>query len=296
MAAQNTLSAITSFTHKTIPQLLKPGHFHATLAHGHTHTWTVTPSNRLKWCSKRNESLCKCMSRPPLQCMPEDTVVKHAKLVESVRELISNDTNDVKFDDLLMVDALEQLGLDYLYEDEINQILERCYLQLINKDFLQHGNLYEVSLCFRILRQKGFRVSADIFEQFKGKNDKFVDNLKSDIRGLMELYEASHLCVEGETILDEAAIFSSHMLQKSLNFLDDKEAKMVRYTLENPYRRNFTSFSLLNSPKESDAKILKELAEVESRMVKSIRRTEINEILRCNSQKTGKKVSRKANY
>ncbi|XP_076925718.1 putative terpene synthase 13 isoform X2 [Bidens hawaiensis] len=179
-----------------------------------------------------------------------------------------------------MVDALERLGLDYLYEDEINQILERCYLQLINKDFLQHGNLYEASLCFRILRQKGFRVSADIFEQFKGKNDKFINDLKYDIRGLMELYEASHLCIEGEDILDEPATFSSHMLQKALNFLDDKEASMVRYTLENPYRRNFTSFSLLNSPRDFDAKILKELAEVESRMVQSIRRTEINEILR----------------
>ncbi|KAI3676733.1 hypothetical protein L1987_86346 [Smallanthus sonchifolius] len=157
--------------------------------------------------------------------MPEDTVVKHAKLVEVVRELITN--NDVTFDDLLMVDALERLGLDYHYEDEINLILEQCYLQFTNKDFIEYRNLYEVSLCFRILRQKGFRVSADVFKLLKGKNGQFVETLKHDIRGLMELYEASQLCIEGENILDEAATFSSHILQKSLNVLDDKEARMV---------------------------------------------------------------------
>ncbi|XP_035836186.1 probable terpene synthase 4 [Helianthus annuus] len=283
MAAQNTLSTITSFTHKAIPHLLKPGHLHTTLVDDHRHMWSATTSYRLKWCSKPlkpNESFRKCSIRPPLQCMPEDTVVNHAKLVESVRELITKDSNDVKFDDLLMVDALERHGLDYLYEDEINLILEQCYLQLINKDFLEHRNLYEVSLCFRILRQKGFRVSADVFELFMGKDEKFEENLKHDIKGLMELYEASHLCIEGENILDEAAIFSSHMLHKALSFLDDKEASMVRYTLENPHRRNFTSLSLLNSPKDFDATILKELAELDSTMVQSIRRMEINEILR----------------
>ncbi|KAI3676716.1 hypothetical protein L1987_86355 [Smallanthus sonchifolius] len=193
--------------------------------------------------------------------MPEDTVVKHAKLIEVVRELITN--NDVTFDDLLMVDALERLGLDYHYEDEINLILEQCYLQFTNKDFIEYRNLYEVSLCFRILRQKGFRVSADVFKLLKGKNGQFVETLKHDIRGLMELYEASQLCIEGENILDEAATFSSHILQKSLNVLDDKEARMVRCTLQHPHRRNLMYFTLLNSPKENGATVFKELAELE---------------------------------
>lgn len=122
---------------------------------------------------------------------------------------------------------------------------------------------------------------TDVFKLFKGNDVNFGVNLKYDIRGLMELYEASHLCIEGENILDEAAIFSSDMLQKILSFLDDEEARMVRYTLENPHRRNFTWFNLLNSPKDTDATILKELAELEYAMVKSIRRMEINEILRC---------------
>ncbi|MFS7987874.1 putative (3S,6E)-nerolidol synthase [Helianthus anomalus] len=151
--------------------------------------------------------------------------------------MITNGISDIKFDDLLMVDALERLGLDYLYKDEINLILEQCYLQFINKGLIEHRNLYEVSLCFRILRERGFHVSTDAFELFKGKNGKFVENFEYDIRGLMELYEASHLCIEGENILDEARIFSNHMLQKTLSFLDEKEARRVTYTLEHPHRR-----------------------------------------------------------
>ncbi|KAL8214033.1 hypothetical protein R6Q57_003482 [Mikania cordata] len=213
--------------------------------------------------------------------MHEDIVARHAKLVEDVRKMITKDINDVKFDDLLKVDAVIRLGLDCHYENEINLILQRCYYRFIKKDLVEHTNLYEVSLCFRILRQKGFHVSPDVFELFKGKNGEFGENMKhNDTKGLVELYEASHLCIEGENILDEAAIFSSHMLEKSLKFLDDKEAKMVRYALENPHRRNITHFTLLNSSRDCDAIMLKELAKLESEMVQSTRRNEINEILR----------------
>ncbi|KAI3676750.1 hypothetical protein L1987_86363 [Smallanthus sonchifolius] len=255
MAAQHTFSAIT---HRAIPQLLKPRLQDTTFVHDRRHKWSVTIQDPLKWYSNPNKSLCKCMDRPRSlqEPMQDDIVVKQAKLVEVVRELITNDNNGVKFDDLLMVDALERLGLDYHYEDEINQILEQCNLQFINKDFIEYRNLYE------------------------GKNGKFMESLKYDIKGLIELYEASQLCIEGENILDEATIFSSHMLQKALDFLDDKKARLVRYTLENPHRRNITYFTLLNSPKDSDATILKDLAELEYTMVQSIRKMEINEILR----------------
>ncbi|KAD3336674.1 hypothetical protein E3N88_32193 [Mikania micrantha] len=195
--------------------------------------------------------------------------------------MITKDIDDVKFEDLLKVDAVIRLGLDYHYENEINLILERCYHQFIKKDLVEHTNLYEVSICFRILRQNGFHVSADVFELFKGKNGEFVESMKhNDTKGLVELYEASHLCIEGENILDEAAIFSSHMLEKSLKFLDDEEARMVKYALENPHRRNITHFTLLNSSRDCDAIMLKELAKLESEMVQSTRRKEINEILR----------------
>ncbi|MFS7987919.1 putative (3S,6E)-nerolidol synthase [Helianthus anomalus] len=230
--------------------------------------------------------LCfKLISSPHvLQSKHEDNVIKHAKLVEVVREMTTNGINNVKFDHLLMVDALERLGLDYHYDDEINLILEQCYLQIVKKGFIEHGNLYEVSLSFRILRQRGFRVSADVFELFKGKNGKFIENLEYDIRGLMELYEASHLSIEGEDVLHEAAKFSSHMLQKTLSSLDVKEEKRVKHTLENPHRTNFTYFSLLNSTKEFDAPILKELAEPECMIAQPVRKMEINEVLRCISE------------
>ncbi|KAI3676746.1 hypothetical protein L1987_86359 [Smallanthus sonchifolius] len=171
MAAQHTFSAIT---HRAIPQLLKPRLQDTTFVHDRRHKWSVTIQDPLKWYSNPNKSLCKCMDRPRSlqEPMQDDIVVKQAKLVEVVRELITNDNNGVKFDDLLMVDALERLGLDYHYEDEINQILEQCNLQFINKDFIEYRNLYEwATLCDAFLVEAKWFASGHI-----PKSEEYLKN------------------------------------------------------------------------------------------------------------------------
>lgn len=87
----------------------------------------------------------------------EDNDVKHAELVKRVRKLIGK-VSDEGFEDLMMIDALQRLAIDYHFEDEINLILKRRNMQYTNTDFFQHQNLYEISLCFQILRQNGFFV------------------------------------------------------------------------------------------------------------------------------------------
>ncbi|WJZ96174.1 hypothetical protein VitviT2T_014885 [Vitis vinifera] len=78
-----------------------------------------------------------------------------------------------------------------------------------------HGDcdedLYEVALRFRLLRQEGYTLPADVLNNFKNKEGKFKQNLREDIRGLMGLYEASQLSI-GEDILEEAGNFSSLLL------------------------------------------------------------------------------------
>ncbi|KAI3487659.1 hypothetical protein L1887_48357 [Cichorium endivia] len=91
----------------------------------------------------------------------DENDMKHAELVKRVRTLIDKVDND-RFEDLLMVDALQRLAIDYHFDDEINLILTRRSMQIFQTDLLQHKNLYEVSLCFRILRQNGFHVLAGL--------------------------------------------------------------------------------------------------------------------------------------
>ncbi|KAJ9537023.1 hypothetical protein OSB04_029756 [Centaurea solstitialis] len=210
----------------------------------------------------------------PLQ---EDDHRKHATLVKDIRRLISK-VNTESFEDLIMVDALQRLEIDYHFEDEIDLILKRRYLQVNNSDLFEEKNVYHVSLCFRILRQNGFHTSTDGFMKLKGTDEKFEGKLRNDIRGLMALYEASHLRVEGETILDEAEQLSRQLLEDAMMFLEDEQLKsMVIQTLENPYQKTLPLFNL---NKEFKGTILQELAEMDFKMMKSIHRTELDQIYR----------------
>ncbi|WJZ96177.1 hypothetical protein VitviT2T_014888 [Vitis vinifera] len=105
-----------------------------------------------------------------------------------------------------------------------------------------HGDcdedLYEVALRFRLLRQEGYTVPADVLNNFKNKEGKFKQNLREDIRGLMGLYEASQLSI-GEDILEEAGNFSSLLLNACLQHLDRHQAAVVKNTLEHPHHKSW---------------------------------------------------------
>ncbi|KAF8409450.1 hypothetical protein HHK36_005526 [Tetracentron sinense] len=143
-----------------------------------------------------------------------------------------------------MIDALQRLGIDYHFNEEINAILTR-----------QHGNvragcfssgedsLYGVALSFRLLRQDGYYVPADVFNNFMDKEGKFKLSLSKDIAGMMGLYEASHLAVNGEHILDEANDFAGQHLNASMKMLFDQDlARNVGNTLKNPHHKSLARF------------------------------------------------------
>lgn len=63
---------------------------------------------------------------------------------------------------LKMIDAIQRLGIEYKFIEEIDEILQRQYLT-----FSSGGNysydLHEVALCFRLLRQQGYSVPSGGF-------------------------------------------------------------------------------------------------------------------------------------
>lgn len=53
----------------------------------------------------------------------------------------------------------------------------------------------------------------DVFERFKGEDDgKFKESLVGDVRGMLQLYEASHLKATNEDIMEEARTFTRYHL------------------------------------------------------------------------------------
>ena len=77
------------------------------------------------------------------------------------RELMVKNIGRDPYKDLIMVDVVQRLGIDYEFKEEIEQVLERRYTAI--DELVNSKDLYFVSLCFRLLRQHHYNVSAGYF-------------------------------------------------------------------------------------------------------------------------------------
>ncbi|CAA2980614.1 vetispiradiene synthase 2-like [Olea europaea subsp. europaea] len=129
-----------------------------------------------------------------------------------------------------LIDTLEHLGVSYHFEEEIDGLLERFFN--LNSNYADEAyDLYTVALHFRLFRQHGYRISCDIFKKFIDENGKFKENIKSDTRGLLSLYEAAYLRVHGEDILEDAIAFTADNLKSMAPHLSSTIEKQVAHAL-----------------------------------------------------------------
>ncbi|KAK3023440.1 hypothetical protein RJ639_042684, partial [Escallonia herrerae] len=192
------------------------------------------------------------------------------------------------------------------------RILESIYNKY-KTDQWRDKNLYGTALGFRLFRQHGFRapegmflnnivqsrlesvcwktreschvktcceltalVDADVFMKFKDGSGNFKACLCEDIEGLLSLYEASYLSMEGETILDEARDFTTKALKEALKTGTDQDlATLVNHALDQPLHwrvpRLEARWFIDAYKKRLDANpTLLELAKLDSNMVQAI--------------------------
>ncbi|KAF9589659.1 hypothetical protein IFM89_026793 [Coptis chinensis] len=132
---------------------------------------------------------------------------------------------------LELINILERLGIAHLFAEEINRSLHNIYEK---KDKFMMDNLYATALTFRILRQHGFLVSQDVFRSYMDETGKFKESLCQDVKGLLSLYEASHLVAGGEKTLDEALTFTSKHLKDAKGNIEPNLAVQINRSLEIP--------------------------------------------------------------
>ncbi|CAI0465206.1 unnamed protein product [Linum tenue] len=140
---------------------------------------------------------------------------------------------------LKLVDVVERLGIGYLFEGEMQQILQQVYETHDSTDDLNNDNmnLHDVALRFRLLREHGYDVSSDIFNEFKTEKGEFKEELASDVEGILSLYEASYLRKQGESVLDEAIHFTKSHLEAKVVDVESLLSERLAHALERPLRK-----------------------------------------------------------
>ncbi|KAF6171115.1 hypothetical protein GIB67_043096 [Kingdonia uniflora] len=163
--------------------------------------------------------------------MGETCSSRRQKMQERVRVMLKETPE--KLTSLELIDDLERLGLGYLFEEEIKQSLVGIYGNIAN-DMWMKDNLYATALHFRVLRQHGYQVSQENFVGFIGVEPYFKESLQEDVKGMLSLYEAAHVALEGEHILMEAKEFTRKHLKGHRRNIEPSIVKQVNRSLEVP--------------------------------------------------------------
>nr|XP_019702730.1 alpha-humulene synthase isoform X3 [Elaeis guineensis] len=207
----------------------------------------------------------------------EACVIKRiGELKEEVKSLLKNANDDLQ--KMELIDALQRLGMAYHFEKEIDEILNQIYNVHIDGE-----SLHVVALHFRLLRQHGYNVPANVFNKFKEVEGGFKATLRNDMKGLLSLYEAAYLGILEEDILDEALNFAKVHLKSMESQTRPPLAAQILDAFEMPlYRRmgRLEAKNYISIYQEDEGQInpVLELAKLDFHMLQSIHREEIRSI------------------
>ncbi|KAL6316120.1 hypothetical protein AAG906_015950 [Vitis piasezkii] len=225
-------------------------------------------------------------NRPVVKYHPSiwgDQFMSYTPEDEEIRRKLMNTAGNTS-QQLKFIDAVQRLGLAYHFEREIEEVLQHIYDSYPNGDDME-GDIYNVALQFRLLRQAGFNISCGLFNEFKDEKGNFKKALVSDVRGMLGLYETAHLRVHGEDILDEALAFTTTHLRSMVEHLEYPFAEQVAHALKQPIRKGLERLearwyiSIYQDETSHDRTLLK-LAKLDFNLVQSLHKEELSNITR----------------
>ncbi|CAN0878474.1 Probable terpene synthase 3 [Linum grandiflorum] len=173
-------------------------------------------------------------------------------LKQDVKVMLTTSSGKLS-ENLKLIDVVERLGIGYHFEDEIEEHLEHVYNGVDNVN----DDLSTVALLFRLLRQHGYSVTSDIFNEFKNEEGGFKKELASDVEGMLSMYEAAYLRKHGEAVLDQAIEFTTVHLTSFVGnagdeqvLLGERVARALRRPLRKGVEKHEQLFFISNYEKE----------------------------------------------
>ncbi|PHU14596.1 hypothetical protein BC332_15801 [Capsicum chinense] len=156
------------------------------------------------------------------------------ELKEKVRNMLM-ETLDDSTQKLVLIDTIQRLGVAYHFHNEIETSIKNIFDTTMSQ--LNDDSLYVVALRFRLVRQQGHYMSPDVFEQFMEHGGKFRKTLNNDVQALLSLYEAAHMRVRGEEILEEALTFTTTHLEFMIPISSKPLKAQITEALSYPMRK-----------------------------------------------------------
>ncbi|KAK8985628.1 hypothetical protein V6N11_068876 [Hibiscus sabdariffa] len=131
---------------------------------------------------------------------------------------------------LELIDTLQRLGLSRHFQHEINTTLKNISADCCSVPW-EKQNLHATALGFRLLKTTSVQSESSFMNEVGNIKANFSENWK----GLLNLYEASYLLEEGETMLENARESTAKLLKECLKQTNDPYLRMlVEHALELP--------------------------------------------------------------
>ncbi|XP_073221469.1 (-)-germacrene D synthase-like [Cicer arietinum] len=210
-------------------------------------------------------------------------------LKNEVRNMLATN-NEKPFDKVKFVDSICRLGVGYHFEHEIDQVLQLIHkTYVVNGEIILEDNLHSLAVLFRVLRQRGLYVSPDVFKKFKDEQGNFSERNITDVEGMLSLFEASHMMIHGEEILEEALAFTSAHLKSISTQLNPSLAAQVKHSLTQALRKNLPRLEArryisIYEQNTSHNVILLRLAKLDFNMLQSLHQMEFGNICKWSKE------------
>ncbi|XP_049386939.1 sesquiterpene synthase 14b-like [Solanum stenotomum] len=207
------------------------------------------------------------------------------ELKEKVRQMLVEIPNN-STQKLVLIDTIQRLGVAYHFENEIKTSIHNIFDgSKQNKNEDNDDDLCVVALRFRLVRRQRHYMSSDVFKKFTSDDGKFKETLTKDVPGLLSLYEAAHLRVHGEEILEEALTFTITHLKSMGPKLDNSLKAQVSEALIQPIHTNVPrvvarKYIPIYETIESHDDLLLKFAKLDFHILQKMHQSELSDLTR----------------
>ncbi|XP_058742872.1 probable terpene synthase 2 [Vicia villosa] len=206
-------------------------------------------------------------------------------LKSNVRNLLVSQT-EKPLAKVHLIDSICRLGVSHHFESEIEDILQNIYNNHVEDgEITVEDGLCSLSVLFRLLRQQGFHVSPNVFCQFMDENGEFSERLIKDVEGMLSLYEATHMMIHGDDILEKALAFTKIHLESIANQSSHSLAMQIKHSLRQALHKNSPRleahrFIFIYEQDPSRNEILLTLAKLDFNMLQKLHQKEFGNMFK----------------